>query len=61
MQNNQYAILRMPYVGSFYMDVILPNENLTVDSMIKQMDMEQYKSSAKILKKYDGSTGFSVS
>ena len=53
MQNNQYAILRMPYVGSFYMDVILPNENLTVDSMIKQMDMEQYKSSAKILKKYD--------
>ncbi len=53
MQNNQYAILRMPYVGSFYMDVILPNENLTVDSMIKQMDMEQYKNSAKILKEYD--------
>lgn len=53
MQNNQYAILRMPYVGSFYMDVILPNENLNVDSMIKQMDMEQYKNSTKMLKKYD--------
>jgi len=53
MQNNQYAILRMPYVGSFYMDAILPNENLTVDSMLKQMDMEQYKNSAEVLKKYD--------
>ncbi len=53
MQNNQYAILRMPYVGSFYMDVLLPNENLTVDSLIKQMNMEQYKNSTKVLKKYD--------
>ena len=53
MQNNQYAMLRMPYVGSFYMDVILPNENLTVDSLIKQMNMEQYKNSTKVLKKYD--------
>ena len=53
MQNNQYAMLRMPYVGSFYMDVILPNENLTVNSLIKQMNMEQYKNSTKVLKKYD--------
>ena len=53
MQNNQYAMLRMPYVGSFYMDVILPNENLTVDSLIKQMNMEQYKNSTKVLEKYD--------
>ena len=53
MQNNQYAMLHMPYVGSFYMDVILPNENLTVDSLIKQMNMEQYKNSTKVLKKYD--------
>ena len=53
MQNNQYAMLRMPYVGSFYMDVILPNENLTVDSLIKQMNMEQYENSTKVLKKYD--------
>ena len=53
MQNNQYAMLRMPYVGSFYMDVILPSENLTVDSLIKQMNMEQYKNSTKVLKKYD--------
>lgn len=53
MQNNQYAMLRMPYVGSFYMDVILPNENLTVDSLIKHMNMEQYKNSTKALKKYD--------
>ena len=53
MQNNQYAMLRMPYVGGFYMDVILPNENLTVDSLIKQMNMEQYKNSTKVLKKYD--------
>ena len=53
MQNDQYAILRMPYVGNFYMDVILPNANLTVDSMIKQMDMENYKNSTKALKKYD--------
>ena len=53
MQNNKYAILRMPYVGGFCMDVILPNENLSVDSMINQMDMEQYKNSTKELKKYD--------
>ena len=53
MQNDQYAILRMPYVGFFDMDVILPNANLTVDSMIKQMDMENYKNSTKALKKYD--------
>lgn len=53
MQNNKYAILRMPYVGSFYMDVILPNKDLTVDSLIRQMDMEQYKNSTKVLKKYD--------
>ena len=53
MQNNKYAMLCMPYVGKFYMDVILPNNDLTVDSLIRQMDMEQYKSSAKILKKYD--------
>ena len=53
MQNNQYAMLRMPYVGSFYMDVILPNENLTVNSLIKQMNMEQYENSTKVLKKYD--------
>ena len=53
MQNNQYAMLRMPYVGGFYMDVILPNENLTVDSLIKQMNMEQYENSTKVLKKYD--------
>lgn len=43
----------MPYVGSFYMDVILPNENLTVNSLIKQMNMEQYENSTKVLKKYD--------
>jgi serpin B len=53
MQNNQYAILRMPYVGFFYMDVILPNKNLTVDSLISQMDMEQYRKSTKVLKRYD--------
>ena len=53
MQNNKYAILRMPYVGGFCMDVILPNENLSVDSMINQMDIEQYKNSTKELKKYD--------
>ena len=53
MQNNQYVMLRMPYVGSFYMDVILPNENLTVNSLIKQMNMEQYENSTKVLKKYD--------
>ena len=53
MQNNKYAMLRMPYVGSFYMDVILPNKDLIVDSLIRQMDMEQYKNSTKVLKKYD--------
>ncbi len=53
MQNNKYAMLCMPYVGKFYMDVILPNNNLTVDSLIRQMDMEQYKNSTKELKKYD--------
>ncbi len=53
MQNNQYAILRMPYVGGICMEVVLPNENLPVDSMIKQMDMEIYKNSTKVLKKYD--------
>ena len=53
MQNNQYAILRMPYVGGICMEVVLPNENLTVDSMIKQMDMEKYKNSTKVLKKYN--------
>ena len=53
MQNNKYAMLRMPYVGDFYMDVILPNNDLTVDSLIRQMDLEQYKNSTKELKKYD--------
>ena len=53
MQNNKYAMLCMPYVGKFYMDVILPNNDLTVDSLIRQMDMEQYKNSTKELKKYD--------
>ena len=53
MQNNKYAMLCMPYVGNFYMDVILPNNDLTVDSLIRQMDMEQYKNSTKELKKYD--------
>jgi len=53
MQNNKYAILRMPYVGGFCMDVILPNENLSVDSMINQMNMEQYKNSTKVLKEYN--------
>ena len=43
----------MPYVGDFYMDVILPNNDLTVDSLIRQMDLEQYKNSTKELKKYD--------
>lgn len=53
MQNNKYAMLCMPYVGDFYMDVILPNNDLTVDSMIKQMDMEQYNNCTKELRKYD--------
>jgi serine protease inhibitor len=59
MQNNQYAMLRMPYdiripfVGSFYMDVLLPNENLTVDSLIRQLDMNQYEKSTRRLDKYD--------
>ena len=53
MQNNKYAMLRMPYVGDFYMDVILPNNDLTLDSLIRQMDLEQYKNSTKELKKYD--------
>ena len=53
MQNNHYAILRMPYLGAFYMDVILPHENITIDSLIKQMDMEKYERSVKVLKKYD--------
>ena len=43
----------MPYIGSFYIDVILPNENLTVDSLIKQMNMEQYRKNTKVLKRYD--------
>jgi len=59
MQNEQYAMLRMPYdiripfVGSFYMDVLLPNENLTVDSLIRQLDMNQYEKSTRRLDKYD--------
>ena len=53
MQNYHYAILRMPYIGAFYMDVILPHENITIENLIKQMDMEKYERSAKVLKKYD--------
>ena len=59
MQNEQYAMLRMPYdiripfVGCFYMDVLLPNENLTVDSLIRQLDMNQYEKSTRRLDKYD--------
>jgi serpin B len=59
MQNEQYAMLRMPYdiripfVGCFYMDVLLPNENLTVDSLIQQLDMNQYEKSTRRLDKYD--------
>ena len=59
MQNEQYAMLRMPYdiripfVGCFYMDVLLPNENLSVDSLIRQLDMNQYENSTRRLDKYD--------
>lgn len=59
MLNEQYAMLRMPYdiripfVGCFYMDVLLPNENLTVDSLIQQLDMNQYEKSTRRLDKYD--------
>ena len=59
MQNEQYAMLRMPYdiripfVGCFYMDVLLPNENLTVDSLIQQLYLNQYEKSTRRLDKYD--------
>ena len=59
MQNEQYAMLRMPYdiripfVGCFYMDVLLPNENLSVDNLIQQLDMNQYEKSTRRLDKYD--------
>ncbi len=59
MQNEQYAMLRMPYdiripfVGCFYMDMLLPNENLTVDSLIQQLYLNQYEKSTRRLDKYD--------
>jgi len=59
MQNEHYAMLRMPYdiripfVGCFCMDVLLPNENLSVDSLIQQLDMNQYEKSTRRLDKYD--------
>ena len=59
MRNEQYAMLRMPYdiripfVGCFYMDVLLPNESLSVDSLIQHLDMNQYEMSTRRLDKYD--------
>lgn len=53
MQNSQYQMLRLPYVGEFYMDVILPNKNITIDHLITHMDLKQYEESTQELKTYD--------
>ena len=50
MQNSQYQMLRLPYVGEFYMDVILPNKNITIDHLITHMDLKQYERVPKNLK-----------
>ena len=53
MQNSQYQMLRLPYVGSFYMDVILPNKNITIDRLMACLDYKQYEESTQELKTYD--------
>ena len=53
MQNSQYQMLRLPYVGSFYMDVILPNKNITIDHLMARLDLKQYEESAQKLNTYD--------
>ena len=53
MQNSQYQMLRLPYVGSFYMDVILPNKNITIDHLITHRELKQYEESTQELKTYD--------
>ena len=53
MQNSQYQMLRLPYVGEFYMDVILPNKNITIDHLITHMELKQNEESTQELKTYD--------
>lgn len=53
MQNSQYQMLRLPYVGSFYMDVILPNKNITIDRLMAHLDFKQYEESTQKLNTYD--------
>ena len=53
MQNSQYQMLRLPYIGEFYMDVILPNKNITIDYLITHMDLKQYEESTLKLNTYD--------
>lgn len=53
MQNEQYSMLRMPYIGAFYMDVILPHKGIPIDSLMRKIDLNAYKKSTQMLKKYD--------
>ena len=53
MQNSQYQMLRLPYVGAFYMDVILPNKNITIDHLLSRLDLKQYEESTLKLNTYD--------
>ena len=42
----------MPYIGSFSMDVLLPNEDKAVEDVLNGLTMEEYNKSIKSLMKY---------
>ena len=47
-----YSVLSMPYIGSFSMDVLLPNEDKAVEDVLNGLTMEEYNKSIKSLMKY---------
>lgn len=51
-QSADYSILSMPYIGSFSMDVLLPNEDKTVEDVLNGFTMEEYNKCIKRLKRY---------
>ena len=51
-QSADYAVLSMPYIGSFTVDVLLPNEDKTVEDVLNGLTMENYNKSIKSLMEY---------
>ena len=52
-QNKYFSLLKMPYADAFHIEILLPNENLTLNELIKKLTIRQYEESVKKLKRYN--------